>query len=87
MAKPEGVRIVRADGTELNCELIHLGPDKDGLDCWGVAGAHFFPDRGDKLRVAVFPARTALEILGEVENEDMEWNISCDGEQEPEGTS
>jgi hypothetical protein len=33
--KPEGVRIVRADGSELPCDLIHKGIDGDGQDMWG----------------------------------------------------
>lgn len=59
MAKPEGVVIVRADGTELNCELVHEGVDEDGMDRWLVTGVKFNP-RVDKIRIQHMPPRTGL---------------------------
>jgi hypothetical protein len=59
MARPEGVRVVRPDGTEVPCELVHDGPDDRGMDSWRVVGVKFRPGL-DRLQVAVFPARTAL---------------------------
>lgn len=58
MAKPEGVRVVRADGTELDCELVHVGPDERGMDVWEVAGVTIYP--GDKIQCDVLPARTTI---------------------------
>jgi hypothetical protein len=57
--KPQGVRIVRGDGTEILCELVHLGPNGDGVDEWEIANATFRPGL-DHIHVAVMPARTAL---------------------------
>ena len=62
MAEPEGVRIVRADGTELPCELIHDGYDaEEDMDNWTATGATFRPGV-DQLKVDVFPARTGLSF-------------------------
>jgi hypothetical protein len=55
------VRIERADGTVVPCELEHVGLDDDGFDCWRIATAvEFHPDQGDQIKVDVFPARTGL---------------------------
>lgn len=58
MAKPEGVKIVRTDGTELDCELVNRGVDAEGLDVWEVTGVTV--RHGDRLQVAVMPPRTSI---------------------------
>jgi hypothetical protein len=57
--KPEGVRIIRPDGTEVPCELVYVGKE-DGLDVWEVAGALVRP--GDSLHCKMLPARTTLVV-------------------------
>ena len=37
MARPDNVRVIRADGTVIACELAHGGVDTDGLEVWNVA--------------------------------------------------
>lgn len=60
MAKPEGVKVVRTDGTELDCELINVGVDADGLDAWRITGVELRD--GDKIQCAVLPARTSIVV-------------------------
>ena len=62
MGRPKNVRLVRSDGTELPCELIHVGPDEDGLDIWEICGIEFHPERGDTITVGRFPARTGITV-------------------------
>lgn len=64
MAQPEGVKVVRSNGTEINCELVHLGHDGEGMDIWAVAGVEFHPERGDRIHVDKLPARTTIAIGG-----------------------
>lgn len=64
MGRPVGVRVGRPDGTEIPCELVHLGVDKEGMDLWEVGGIEYHPERGDHLLVDVLPARTAFVISG-----------------------
>jgi len=62
MARPEGVRIVRPDGTEVPCELVHNGYDEDqNMDSWTIVGVTYRPGM-DRLKVDVFPARTGLSF-------------------------
>lgn len=60
MSKPTNVRITRADGTTLPCELVHLGPDTDGIDIWQIANAEYHPEHGDTLSADTLPGRTGL---------------------------
>lgn len=60
MGKPEGVRVVRTDGTEMACELVHEGEDDEGMDVWRVTGVVFRD--GDRIRCAVLPGRTRLTV-------------------------
>ena len=60
MARPEGVQIRRGDGSVLDCELIHEGPDEDGMDHWCIVGAEFHPERGDQIHMDVLPPRTSI---------------------------
>jgi hypothetical protein len=62
MARPEGVRVVRPDGSEVPCELIHLGTDERGMDCWRVVPSMIFRPNLDRLHVDVFPGRTDLSF-------------------------
>lgn len=59
--RPEGVRIVHANGTETLCEPSFERIDQDGIAIWNVL-SQFNPGRGDRLRVAVMPGRTALSF-------------------------
>lgn len=59
MGKPENVRVVRPDGSEVPCELIHDGYDEDGIDQWTATGPTYRVGL-DQLRVGVFPGRTGL---------------------------
>jgi hypothetical protein len=61
MARPEGVRIERPDGTLVPCELHHRGydPDED-MDNWDIVTEVAFRPNVDKLLIAVFPPRTGL---------------------------
>lgn len=60
MARPEGVKVVRVDGTELDCELVNVGLDEKGMDVWEVTGVTF--NEGDRLKVAVLPAKTTISV-------------------------
>lgn len=60
MGRPENVRIVRPDGSEVPCQLIHEGYDAErDMDEWRITGTVFRPGL-DVLKVGVFPARTGL---------------------------
>lgn len=61
LRRPEGVRIVHGDGTETLCEPSFERIDQDGIAIWNVLSP-FNPGRGDRLRVAVMPGRTALSF-------------------------
>ena len=62
MAKPQNVRIVRPDGTEVACELIHQGYHAEAdMDNWSVAGVVFRPGL-DMLKADVMPARTSIDF-------------------------
>ena len=59
---PINARIVRADGTELPCELTHYCTNDDGTDIWQAAGAEFHPERGDTIKVDLIPPRTGIRF-------------------------
>jgi hypothetical protein len=63
VAKPEGVRIRRKDGTETPVELVHMG-DLAGADTWGVPESYQFNMHTEQLLVDVFPGHTAIEFMG-----------------------
>jgi hypothetical protein len=58
--KPTGVRLHRADGSVINCELVHLGYDEEGMDNWEIAGVDYRP--GDHLTIEVMPAKTGISF-------------------------
>jgi len=61
MAKPEGVRIERPDGSVVPCELDHRGYDEvEDMDNWDIVTEVTFRPNIDKLCVDVFPPRTGL---------------------------
>jgi len=62
VAKPQGVRIVREDGTVLPVELVHLEPE-NGLDMWGIANAEFRINH-DRVEMDGLPPRTGLRFIG-----------------------
>lgn len=45
MSRPDNVRVIRADGTVIACELAHGGVDSDGLEIWNVATELHADDR------------------------------------------
>lgn len=57
--RPQGVRIVRANGEEVPVELVYLGFDEGHYE-WLVAGAVLNAD--DRLTVDVWPGHTGLII-------------------------
>jgi hypothetical protein len=65
MAKPQGVRIVREDGTVTPCELIHIG-EVDGEDVWEITGVIFHSGR-DMLQMDELPPRTGIQFTGAME--------------------
>jgi hypothetical protein len=60
--RPEGVKVLRADGTVMPCELVYRGR-RDGEHLWEVAGMVLRP--GDRLVADVLPGHTGLEFEGE----------------------
>lgn len=56
--KPTNVQLHRADGTVVDCELVHQGLDENGFDQWLIAGVTYRP--GDRLTMDVLPARTGI---------------------------
>jgi hypothetical protein len=58
--KPTGVRVHRADGTVLNAELVHNGPDHEGLDNWLIANIDYRP--GDNVSIEELPPRTSISF-------------------------
>jgi hypothetical protein len=58
--KPKNVRLHRADGTVLNCELFHQGVDDEGMDCWVIANADYRP--GDNVTMDELPGRTSVSF-------------------------
>jgi hypothetical protein len=56
--RPEGVRVLRANGEVLDCELVYVGRD-NGNHCWAVGGAVLRD--GDRLLVDTMPPHTGIE--------------------------
>lgn len=56
---PEGVRIVRPDGTQINCELRYVGVARN-CHVWEVCGAIYTP--GCSLAIAMMPPRTGVRF-------------------------
>jgi len=75
MAKPTDVRIERADGTVLHCELVHEGVDDEGVDHWLIANAQWRPS--DQIKIGVLPARTSIgftcpdDLIGQAQQEGI----------------
>lgn len=62
--KPVGVRLHRADGTVLNCELIDQGVDEHGMHNWAIANAQYLP--GDNVTIEELPGRTSIGFVARV---------------------
>jgi hypothetical protein len=56
--EPEGVRITRANGEVVECELVYEGRDDDKIDVWTIT---IMMQQGDKLSVDVWPAKCGIQ--------------------------
>jgi hypothetical protein len=77
--KPVGVRLHRADGTVLNCELADEGVDDEGMHNWRIANAVYRP--GDSITVEELPPMTGVGFTaprllhgGALKGLDIEWD-------------
>jgi hypothetical protein len=61
MNRPEGVRIVHADGTADLCELAFERVDDDGDEIWSVLTKVDFR-AGDRIEIEHIPAHTGIEF-------------------------
>jgi hypothetical protein len=62
--RPEGVTVIRADGTTIPCELAYAGTETDMcgvLHVWNLATVVDFR-AGDSVHADVLPARTTISI-------------------------
>ena len=59
MTRPQGVRIIRGDGTTTVCELAYTGRDDDDQHVWEAITEVNFGD-GDRLHVDMLPANTTI---------------------------
>ena len=59
--RPEGVRIVRADGSSLILELAHAGVDPEGYDRWAVLTPVDFT-AGDNIEIDHMPEMCCIEF-------------------------
>lgn len=57
--RPQGVRVIRADGSVIPCELAWVGIDEDGMAEWEISTTVNFR-QGDSLKVATLPPRTSI---------------------------
>lgn len=69
MTAPVGVRLHRADGTILNCELV----DENGMRQWVIANAEYRP--GDRITAEMIPGRTGITFAAPqgVSGADISW--------------
>ena len=74
--KPEGVRIRKPDGFEFEPELRHEGLDEEGIDVWTAVFEGRFDIGPDKLKVAVLPPRTRLQVEGKLDAHNVTYGIS-----------
>jgi hypothetical protein len=63
-APPEGVRITRADGSVIECDVLRdPGAGRDGCARWiAVPRSPFTSGPGDSLEVDVLPVNAALAV-------------------------
>jgi hypothetical protein len=59
--RPEGVRIIHADGTFLPLELAHAGIDPEGFDRWAVLTPVDFR-AGDNIEIDEMPQMCCIEF-------------------------
>ena len=62
--KPVGVRLHRADGSVLDCELVDEGVDDEGMHNWAIANAVYRP--GDSVTVEELPGHTSIGFVARV---------------------
>jgi hypothetical protein len=60
---PQGVRIIKFDGTEMAVQPMYVGKDDTGRDIWEVA-EQFDVLAGDTLAIDVLPAHSAVNLSG-----------------------
>jgi hypothetical protein len=61
--RPQGVRIVHADGTHTPCEVVRQATSSDGITTWAaIPYGNRRPDiaAGDSLAADMIPGRTRL---------------------------
>ena len=81
--KPTGVRLHRADGTVINCELVDEGVDDSGMHNWRIANVIY--RSGDHITVDELPPCTGIGFSaprgphGPMTTMDIEWS-------EPDGS-
>lgn len=77
-SKPVGVRLHRADGSVLNCELADEGVDADGMHNWRIANIVY--REGDSITVEMLPPMTGIGFSaprgprGPMTGMDIEWD-------------
>jgi hypothetical protein len=59
--RPENVRIVRGDGSEVILELALTGVDEEGYEHWAVATPVDF-QAGDHVEIGVMPQMCCIEF-------------------------
>jgi hypothetical protein len=59
--RPEGVRLVHADGSTLLLELAHAGVDDEGYERWAVLTPVDF-EAGDHIEIDVMPQMCCIEF-------------------------
>lgn len=59
--RPEGVRLVHADGSSVFLELAHAGVDDEGYDRWAVMTKVDFVG-GDHIEIAEMPQMCCIEF-------------------------
>lgn len=59
--RPEGVRLVHADGSSLILELAHAGVDDEGYERWAVLTPVDFAG-GDHIEIDVMPQMCCIEF-------------------------
>jgi len=58
---PTGVRIRRADGSVLECELVDDGVDENGIHNWMIANAVY--QVGDEVTCEMLPGQSSIGFM------------------------
>ena len=59
--RPEGVRLVHADGSSTILELAHAGVDDEGYERWAVM-THVDFTAGDHIEIETMPQMCCIEF-------------------------